>query len=61
MFALHEKFIVNEKGKKTDIILPYVEWQKVLDVLEEYEDICAYDRAKAKSSHAVPFDRSILA
>lgn len=61
MLALHEKFIVNEKGKKTDIVLPYAEWEKVLDVLEEYEEIRAYDRAKAKPSHAVPFNRASVA
>ena len=61
MFALHEKFVINEKGKKTAIILPYAEWQKVMDALEEYDDICAYDRIKAKPSNAVVFDRKKVA
>jgi len=59
MHPLHEKYIVNEKGKKMAVVLPFLEWQKVLSILEEYEDICAYDRAKAKPSNAVPFKKAL--
>lgn len=59
MLALHEKYIVDEKGKKTAAILSYAEWKKVLAVLEEYEDIQAYDRAKARSSHPVSFKKAV--
>lgn len=55
MFALHEQYIVDEKGKKQAIVLPYQEWEKIIDILEEYEDICAYDKAKSKTSDAIPF------
>lgn len=51
MLALHEKYVVDEKGKKTAAILSYAEWQKVLAALEEYELI----RAKARPSHPVAF------
>jgi len=57
MLPLHEKYVVNEKGKKTAIVLPFSEWKKVLEMLEEYEDICAYDKAKA--SNPVSFNKAI--
>ncbi len=59
MLALHEKYVVDEKGKKTAAILSYAEWQKLLAVLEEYELIRAYDRAKARPSHPVAFKKAV--
>jgi len=59
MLAIHEKFIVDERGKKTATVLPYPEWKKILAILEEYEDIQAYDKAKARSPRMMPFKKSI--
>ena len=59
MLALHESFIVDDKGKKTAAVLPYAEWKKVAAILEEYDDICAYDKAKARVSDPVPFDKAV--
>ena len=59
MLTLREKFIVDEHGKKTAAILPYAGWKKVLAILEEYEDIRAYDKAKARSSDPVSFSKAV--
>ncbi|TAK72015.1 MAG: hypothetical protein EPO11_10555 [Gammaproteobacteria bacterium] len=59
MLSLHEKFIVDEKGKKTAAVLPYAEWKKILLILEEYDDICAYDKAKSRPSHPASFKKAI--
>jgi hypothetical protein len=59
MLALHEKFIVDETGKKTAAVLPYAEWRKIAAILEEYEDILAYDKAKSRPSDPVPFTNII--
>lgn len=57
MITLHEKFIVDKKGRKTATVLPYTEWKKVAAILEEYEDICAYDKAKSHPSHTIAFKK----
>lgn len=57
MLALHEQYLVNEKGQKKAIVLPYSEWKKIQDILEEYDDICAYDKAKARKSDPVNFNK----
>jgi hypothetical protein len=57
--VLHEKFIVDAQGRKTAAVLPYPEWKKVAAILEEYEDIRAYDKAKALPSHPLPFKDAI--
>jgi PHD/YefM family antitoxin component YafN of YafNO toxin-antitoxin module len=59
MQSFHEKYIVDEKGKKTAVVLSFSEWKKVCDLLEEYEDIRAYDRAKQKPGNAVSFNKAI--
>jgi len=59
MLTLHEKFIVDENGKRAAAVLPYHEWQKIVILLEEYADICAYDKAKSRPSHPVPFKEAI--
>jgi len=56
MLSIHQQFIVDEKGHKQSIILPYLEWEKILDILEEYDDIRAYDKAKMKASDPIPFN-----
>ncbi len=59
MLALHQKFIVNEKGRKTAIVLPYTEWEQILGILEEFDDICAYDKAKKHASDAISFQKAL--
>jgi PHD/YefM family antitoxin component YafN of YafNO toxin-antitoxin module len=59
MFALHEKYIIDEGGKKTAVVLPVKEWQKIQEILEEYNDILAYEEAKSKHSDAIPLNEAI--
>jgi len=50
------QFITNEKGKKLAVILPIKEYEKMLDELEELEDIKLYDEVKSREEEAIPFD-----
>ena len=57
---LHEKFIVDKKGKKTATILPYAAWKRIAAILEEYEDIIAYDKAKSRlSRRPLPWKKAL--
>jgi len=40
------QFITDEKGNKISVILPLDEYEKILEELEELEDIRLYDEAK---------------
>lgn len=51
MLTLNEKFIIDENGNKAAAVLPYSQWKNFLVILEEYDDICAYDKAKSQRSH----------
>lgn len=59
MFAVHEQYIIDEAGKKKSVVISVREWEKIREILEEYDDIRAYDEAKSKSSEMVPFKQAI--
>jgi len=42
---MKNQYITNKKGKRLSIILPIREYEKMIDQLEELEDIKSYDEA----------------
>jgi len=46
MSTIKERYVVDEKGKRTGVLLDIDEYQKILEQLEELESIRAYDTAK---------------
>lgn len=59
MYTFHEEYIVDQNGQKKAVVLPYKEWQKVVEDLEELEEIRQYDIVKSKPSEPIPFDQAI--
>lgn len=53
------QYITDNTGKKISVILPIREYEKIMEELEELEDIKAYDRAKTHKSEPVPFEQAI--
>jgi len=49
--SLKEKFIVNEKGRKTAVILPFHEYQQML---EDMHDLAIV--AERRDEPSIPFD-----
>jgi hypothetical protein len=43
---MKQQFITDEKGKKLAIILPIAEYEKILEDIDELEDIRLYDKTK---------------
>ena len=46
MILLKEKYIVDDNGKKTSVILAKKDFDRLMDYVDELEDIAAYDRPK---------------
>ena len=44
--TLHPKYITDKTGNKSAVILPIKEYDKLIEELEEAEDIRIYDEAK---------------
>jgi hypothetical protein len=59
MIPLHPEFVVDEKENRKAVIVPYDEWRRLMDELEELDDIRAYDRAKAEPDEAIPFEDAV--
>ncbi len=57
--TLNESFVVDAKGKKVSVLLPIKDYQKLLDELEELEDIKAYDNANNRKQEFIPLDRAL--
>ena len=47
--GFHENYIVDNSGHKVAVVLPVKEYKKILNELEELEDIRMYDEVKAKN------------
>lgn len=48
------QFITDEGGKKVAVILPVKDYEKMLEELDEYSCIKAYDKTKTRKQEFVP-------
>jgi hypothetical protein len=53
------RFIVDSAGQRQGVILSLGDYERMLAVIEEYDDIRAYDSAKAAGDEAVPFEEAV--
>lgn len=59
MLTMHPKFVVDEKARKKAVVVSLAEWQRLLDAVEELEDIRTYDKAKLQRETAIPFEQAV--
>ena len=59
MGALKQQFIEDKQGHKIAVILPIEQYNRLIEQLEELEDIKAYDTAKASDDEIIPFDQAL--
>ena len=50
------QYLTNAKGKKKAIVLPIKMYEKLLDKLDELEDIRIYNEAKKNEENYIPID-----
>jgi hypothetical protein len=53
------QFLTNENGEKIAVVITIEEYAKILEELEELEDIRAYDEAKASGEVPIPFQQAL--
>jgi hypothetical protein len=53
------RFIIDEQGQKTAVIMDIAEYRKLLEEAEELEAIRAYDTATAAGDEAIPFEQAV--
>lgn len=47
MISVKENYIVNNKGKTMGVVLDKKDYDKILNYIEELEDVAAYDKEKS--------------
>jgi len=52
------QFVANSNGKKSGVLLPIKEYQKLLEKIEELEDIKLYDKAKSRKNSFIPIEEA---
>ena len=59
MVALHPQFLMNASQATTAVLVPWDEWQAMLEELEELDAFRAYDEAKSGSQESLPFEEAV--
>lgn len=52
--AIHQQILKDNNGNNVGVFVPFEEYQKILDKLEELEDIRDFDKAKIKNEDTIP-------
>jgi hypothetical protein len=59
MGALRQQFIEDKQGNRIAVLMPIDQYNKILEQLEEVDDIRSYDAAKAEKDEIIPFDQAV--
>jgi hypothetical protein len=59
MGAVRQQFIEDNQGKRIAVLMPIDQYNKMMEQLEEIDDIRAYDAAKAEDDEIIPFDQAV--
>jgi PHD/YefM family antitoxin component YafN of YafNO toxin-antitoxin module len=56
---IHPQYVVDENADRKAVMLSIDDWEKVVEALEELEDIRAYDKAKRGPQDTVAFEQAV--
>lgn len=60
---MNGRYVVDENGKRVGVLLDIEEYERMVEELEEFEDIRAYDEAVAElepgEDELIPFDQAV--
>ena len=51
------QFITDKNGNKVSVVIPLTQYKRILQELEELEDIRLYDEVKARKEKTIPFNQ----
>jgi hypothetical protein len=44
MVSFHQQYLVDEDGNRSAVVLPLADWQRILEDIEDLDEIRAYDK-----------------
>ena len=59
MTVVQEQYLTDREGKRVGVVLELEQFQRIIEELEELEDIRAYDAALASGDDIIPFAQAI--
>lgn len=59
MVSVHPEYVVDEQQNRKAVLLPAAEWDRIVDELEELDDIRAYDAAQPHVADKLPFEQAV--
>lgn len=59
MITVHPQYLTDEQNHRKAVVIPFTEWERILDALEELDAVRAYDKAKSGSREALPFEQAV--
>ena len=59
MLAISPQYIVDDNSEQKAVVIQVEEWEKIVEKLEELDDIEAYDKAKKLNDETIPFKQAI--
>lgn len=59
MLTFKEQYLVGAEGNRIEVVLDAADYQRLLEALEELDDLRAYDEAEAFDGEAIPREQAI--
>jgi len=59
MTVLQEQYLTDREGKRVGVVLDIEQFQRIVEELEELEDIHAFDPVQTSGDEVVSFDQAI--
>ena len=59
MVIVHAQYVVDENQQRKAVLVPLPEWERIINDLDELDDIRAYDEGKTGPQDTVPFDQAV--
>jgi len=53
------QFLTDEKGQRIAVVISIEDYEKILEELEDLEDIRSYDEAKALGEAPIPLEQAL--
>ncbi len=57
--SITEQMVLNKNGNPVAVQIPLVQYNKMLAMVEEMEEIRAYDRAMKRKPKLIPFNQAV--
>ncbi len=59
MITIHPDYVVDQDQRPKAVLVPFDEWERIVEELDELDDIRAYDKVKAEGQDSIAFEDAI--